>query len=256
MLTFFQNKWLNCLKYWDRSILFCYPQIQISLASLAVPLLNVNALKRGDNFLLLYRNIECLTVTIKECYCLVQARFLLLLTQSTFICYTLLYRLSENIKRFPGWLTLLILVFTSLDRRIKVDWLLIGDVALAAAGKRLAVSLDHFLLIAQFRIALLTRRAIALLFLRFLLLYGQEGRALDVIGNDQVEKSVPQLGLFVLLVNLDGVNTSQLALRQVLQALDHFSFVHFLQLYQAGCELKIQIASELLSEMDAPQPCL
>ena len=133
---------------------------------------------------------------------------------------------------------------------------MIGDVALAAAGKRLAVSLDHFLLIAQFRIALLTRRAIALLFLRFLLLYWQEGRALDVISNDQVEKSVPQLGLFVLLVNLDGVNTSQLALWQVLQALDHFSFVHLLQLYQAGCELKIQIASELLSEMDAPQPCL
>ena len=133
---------------------------------------------------------------------------------------------------------------------------MIGDVALAAAGKRLAVSLDHFLLIAQFRIALLTRRAIALLFLRFLLLYGQEGRALDVISNNQVEKSVPQLGLFVLLVNLDGVNTSQLALWQVLQALDHFSFVHFLQLYQAGCELEIQIASELLSEMDAPKPCL
>ena len=67
---------------------------------------------------------------------------------------------------------------------------------------------------------------------------------------------MPQLGLFVLFVNLDSVNTSQLALWQVLQALDHFSFVHFLQLYQAGCELEIQIASELLSEMDAPQPCL
>ena len=137
-----------------------------------------------------------------------------------------------------------------------MDWLLIGDFALAAAGKRLAVSLDHFFLIAQFQIALLTRRAIALLFLRLLLLYGQEGRALDVIGNDQVEKGVPQLGLFVLLVNLESVNTSQLALRQVLQASDHFAFVHFLQLYQAGCELKIQIASELLSEMDAPKPCL